>query len=123
MLLDSALDPVLEEAAERGEEAILELKVLRSRLRLGHFLVAAAHRIAKRLALARTGDEEPSPEATRTALRDVVSRCLYGVESTRWRLSSARVDSGWRRSTPAARSPSSTPTSSPGTVCSGRRQL
>ena len=28
----------------------------------------------------RTGDEEPSPEATRTALRDVIGRCLYGVD-------------------------------------------
>ena len=46
----------------------------------GHFLVAAAHRIAKRLARVRTGDEEPSPEATRHALRDVVGRCLYGVD-------------------------------------------
>src|SRR5207253_3949309 len=46
----------------------------------GHFLVAAAHRIAKRVASARTGDDEPSPEATRTALRDVVGRYLYGVD-------------------------------------------
>jgi hypothetical protein len=46
----------------------------------GHFLVAAARRIAKRLATVRTGDNEPSPEATRSALRDVVGRCLYGVD-------------------------------------------
>ena len=38
----------------------------------------APHREASRSA--RTGDEEPSPEATRTALRDVVGRCLYGVD-------------------------------------------
>jgi Eco57I restriction-modification methylase len=79
-LLDSALDPVLAEAAEKGEEAILGLKVVDPACGSGHFLVAAAHRIAKRLASARTGDEEPSPEATRTALRDVVGRCLYGVD-------------------------------------------
>jgi hypothetical protein len=46
----------------------------------GHFLVAAAHRIAHRLAVVRTGDDEPSPEATRTALRDVIGRCIYGVD-------------------------------------------
>ncbi|MBX6369876.1 MAG: N-6 DNA methylase, partial [Rhodospirillales bacterium] len=79
-LLDTALDPVLDEAAGRGEEAILELKVCDPACGSGHFLVAAAHRIAKRLASVRTGDEEPSPEATRHALRDVVSRCLYGVD-------------------------------------------
>jgi N-6 DNA Methylase len=79
-LLDSALDPVLEEAAATGEDTILELKVVDPACGSGHFLVAAAHRIAKRLATARTGDEEPSPEATRHALRDVVSRCIYGVD-------------------------------------------
>ena len=79
-LLDSALDPVLDEAAAKGEQAILDLKVVDPACGSGHFLVAAAHRIAKRLASARTGDDEPSPEATRTALRDVVGRCLYGVD-------------------------------------------
>jgi hypothetical protein len=28
----------------------------------------------------RTDDDEPSPEATRRALRDVVGRCLYGID-------------------------------------------
>jgi hypothetical protein len=46
----------------------------------GHFLVAAAHRIAKRLAQVRTEDEEPAPDAIRTALRDVIGRCLYAVD-------------------------------------------
>jgi hypothetical protein len=41
---------------------------------------AAAHRIAKRLASVRTDDDEPSPEANSRALRDVVGRCLYGVD-------------------------------------------
>jgi Eco57I restriction-modification methylase len=80
VLLDSALDPVLEEAAAEGEVAILSLNVCDPACGSGHFLVAAGHRIAKRLANVRTGDEEPSPEATRVALRDVVSRCLYGVD-------------------------------------------
>jgi hypothetical protein len=80
VLLDSALDPVLEKAAAKGEEAILDLKVVDPACGSGHFLVAAAHRIAKRLATARTGDEEPSPEATRQALRDVVSRCIFGID-------------------------------------------
>jgi hypothetical protein len=81
-LLDSALDPVLAEAARKpdAEAAILALKVCDPACGSGHFLVAAAHRIARRLAAIRTGDEEPSPEATRTALRDVISRCIYGVD-------------------------------------------
>jgi len=36
--------------------------------------------MAKRLATARTGDEEPAPEALRAALRDVIGHCLYGVD-------------------------------------------
>jgi hypothetical protein len=46
----------------------------------GHFLIGAAHRLAKRLAAVRTGDAEPSPEAYRTALRDCIRNCLYGVD-------------------------------------------
>ncbi len=81
-LLDSALEPVLNDAARKPEpeKAILALKVVDPACGSGHFLIAAAHRIAKRLATARTGDEEPSPEAVRTALRDVIGHCIYGVD-------------------------------------------
>jgi hypothetical protein len=81
-LLDSALDPVLEEAARKPEpeRAVLALKIVDPACGSGHFLIAAAHRIAKRLASERTGDEEPSPEFTRTALRDVIGHCIYGVD-------------------------------------------
>jgi hypothetical protein len=81
-LLDLALEPLVAEAM-RGpdpEAAILDLSVCDPACGSGHFLVATAHRLAKRLAGARTGDEEPSPEAQRTALRDVIGHCLYGVD-------------------------------------------
>ncbi len=85
VLLDSALDPVLDEIAtkptkDEAERAILEMSVLDPAAGSGHFLVAAAHRIAKRLAQVRTGDEEPAPDAIRTALRDVIGHCLYAVD-------------------------------------------
>src|SRR6266567_4163070 len=81
-LLDSALDPVLDEAEKQpdAETAILNLKVCDPACGSGHFLIAAAHRIARRLAAIRTGDEEPAPEARRKALRDVAGRCIYGVD-------------------------------------------
>ena len=81
-LLDSALEPVIKEALKKPdpEKAVLDLKICDPACGSGHFLVAAAHRIAKRLAAVRTGDEEPSPEALRTALRDVISHCIYGVD-------------------------------------------
>src|SRR5207302_574019 len=51
-LLDSALDPVLDEAVAKPdpEQAILNLKVCDPACGSGHFLIAAALRIAKRLA-------------------------------------------------------------------------
>ena len=87
-LLDSALDPVvtatIERAAPEGQAAaaaaILNLKVVDPACGSGHFLIAAAHRLAKHLATVRTGDGEPSPEATRQAMRDVISHCIYGVD-------------------------------------------
>ena len=81
-LLDSALDPVLDQAVQKPDPAtaILSLKVCDPACGSGHFLIAAAHRIASRLASVRTGDEEPSPAAVRSALRDVVGHCIYGVD-------------------------------------------
>lgn len=81
-LLDSALDPVLNEAAAKpnAEKAILALKVCDPACGSGHFLIAAAHRIANRLAFVRTGDEAPTPDAQRSALRDVIGHCLFGVD-------------------------------------------
>ncbi|MEU1516875.1 DNA methyltransferase [Streptomyces sp. NPDC005811] len=85
-LLDSALDPVIDDAVKSGttreeqEAALLRLTVCDPACGSGHFLVAAARRIAKRLASVRTDSPEPSAEDTRTALRDVIGRCIYGVD-------------------------------------------
>ena len=81
-LLDSALDPVLHEASNKKDpsKAILALKVCDPACGSGHFLLAAAHRIAKRLAAVRTGEEAPAPDAQRNALRDVIGHCLYGID-------------------------------------------
>jgi type I restriction-modification system DNA methylase subunit len=81
-LLDSALEPALEEACRQYnvEEALLGLKICDPACGCGHFLIAAAHRIARKLAAVRTGNEEPGPQTRRAALRDVVERCIYGVD-------------------------------------------
>lgn len=86
VLLDSALDSVIESClkgkrdAAQQEVALLGLKVCDPACGSGHFLVAAAHRMARRLAQLRTGEGEPAPEAMRAALRDVISNCIYGVD-------------------------------------------
>ena len=46
----------------------------------GHFLIASAHRIASKLASLREQAAEPSPQASREALRDIVAHCLYGLD-------------------------------------------
>ena len=81
-LLDSAVDPVLDDACkqEDTQAAILDLKVCDPACGSGHFLTAAARRIAKRLASVRSGDDESSPRDVQSALRDVVGRCVYGVD-------------------------------------------
>ncbi|MCX7791465.1 MAG: SAM-dependent methyltransferase, partial [Chloroflexaceae bacterium] len=81
-LLDTALDPALDAAARQpdAERAILDLKIVDPACGSGHFLIAAAHRLARRLAALRTGDDEPAPEALRAALREVIGRCIYGVD-------------------------------------------
>ena len=68
-LLDSALDPLLDEACAHGtpEErvsALLDITVCDPACGSGHFLVAAARRIAKRIAAEETGESEP-PDASR----------------------------------------------------------
>ena len=81
-LLDSALEPVLDEAASAAdpEAALLAVTVLDPACGSGHFLIAAAHRIAKRLASVRSGDGEPSPPLVQEALREVVATCVHGID-------------------------------------------
>lgn len=82
LLLDTTLDPVLDEREARADdpaEALLELTVIDPACGSGHFLLAAARRIATRVARHRTGGV-PSAADFRHALRDVACRCLYGVD-------------------------------------------
>lgn len=81
-LLDSALDPVLDEACKQPDPkaVLLNLKVCDPACGSGHFLVAAARRIARRLAVLDAGGEEPSPAEMKRALRRVISSCIYGVD-------------------------------------------
>jgi SAM-dependent methyltransferase len=93
-LLDRALEPVLDAAVQRGRQAakrknnageatevaraLLAVTVCDPACGSGSLLVAAARRIARRVAEAREG--EPSPEALRRAMREVTGSCVYGVD-------------------------------------------
>jgi hypothetical protein len=81
-LLDSALDPVLDRVESEAEDpstALLGVTVIDPACGSGHFLLAAARRIATRLAHARSGGVA-SAEDYRRALRDVTRSCIYGVD-------------------------------------------
>jgi hypothetical protein len=62
------------------EKELLDLRVADIACGSGHILLAAARRIATELAIVRTGEEQPSPTAYRTALRDTIRTCIYGVD-------------------------------------------
>lgn len=95
-LLDTTLDPVIDDAVKRGEQAasaacqadptdsivseLLSLTVCDPACGSGHFLVAAARRIAKRVAAVRERNPEPVTEAVREALHEVIAHCVYGVD-------------------------------------------
>jgi hypothetical protein len=95
-LLDSTLDPVINDAEKRGGQRavaagqsdataaivseLLSLTVCDPACGSGHFLVAAARRIAKRVAAVREQNPEPTAGAVRHALHEVVARCVYGVD-------------------------------------------
>ncbi len=87
-LIKSALVPVIEQTVKanpkRPVDALLELTICDPACGSGHFLLSAARRLADEVALHRAAVEReggaPTPVDYRHALRDVVSRCIYGVD-------------------------------------------
>ena len=81
-LLDTALDPVLDRTEAEAADAagaLLKLSVIDPACGSGHFLLAAARRIATRVARIRA-EGTPSLADFRHALRDVARCCLHGVD-------------------------------------------
>ncbi len=81
-LLDTALDPVLDKTEAEADDpakALLKLSVIDPACGSGHFLLAAARRIATRVARIRA-DGTPSLADFRHALRDVARCCIHGVD-------------------------------------------
>lgn len=98
-LIKSALDPVIEqnlaEQPEQPVEALLSIRVIDPACGSGHFLLAAARRLAEKLAQLRSlrGGQEGAvkPQDYRHALRDVVARCIYGVDRNPMAIELART--------------------------------
>ena len=83
LLLDSALVPVIKETKAknpgREADALLELSIVDPACGSGHFLLAAARRLAQHVAAGRVAGT-PSPGEYRRAVRDVVGKCVFGVD-------------------------------------------
>ncbi|MCI6816444.1 MAG: N-6 DNA methylase [Treponema porcinum] len=95
-LIKSALEPGLMGKIERAEmiakkrneemdyeKTILSFSVVDPACGSGHFLLAAARRIAEVLVekrLEKMSDAVPSQALYRKALRDVITNCIYGVD-------------------------------------------
>jgi hypothetical protein len=85
-LIKSALMPVIRDRLGKAstrpekEQALLDLRVLDPACGSGHFLLAAARRIALELAKVRAGDDQPSEADRQHAMREAVAHCLYGVD-------------------------------------------
>lgn len=83
-LIKSALEPVIAQTIQANPqqpvEALLKLTVCDLACGSGHFLLAAARRLADEVAKLRATDGAPTPADYRHALRDVVSHCIYGVD-------------------------------------------
>jgi len=85
-LIHSTLEPVLAQAvAEHPEDprrAILALRVIDPACGSGHFLLAAARRMAAEIARLESGDTADET-GRQQALRQVVQHCIYGVDRNR----------------------------------------
>ena len=85
-LIKSALNPVIDDRLSKAhgqaeqEQALLNIKVIDPACGSGHFLLAAARRLAVALAQVRAGDDQPSEDDRQHALRDVVAHCIYAVD-------------------------------------------
>jgi hypothetical protein len=94
-LIQSALVPVIDEriAAQPDNpvEALLSIKVCDPACGSGHFLLAAARKLAERLAALRSDDGVVTPSAYRHALREVIARCIYGVDRNPMAIELART--------------------------------
>ena len=83
-LIKSALEPVIRKTATDHpydqRAALLGLKIVDPACGSGHFLLAAARRIASEIARIEAAPDAPTEAQRQHALREVVQHCIYGVD-------------------------------------------
>lgn len=85
-LIKTSLIPLIEErlqgknTPQEKEGVVLSIKVCDPATGSGHFLLAAARVLAYYLAVARSGEDNPGEKWMAEAKRDVIQKCIYGVD-------------------------------------------
>ncbi|WP_122887610.1 Eco57I restriction-modification methylase domain-containing protein [Burkholderia pseudomallei] len=94
-LIKSTLNPIIEQTLtahpQEPVKALLGLTVCDPACGSGHFLLAAARRIAEEVARLIAVDGNPLPADYRHALREVVAHCIYGVDKNPMAVELART--------------------------------
>jgi N-6 DNA Methylase len=95
-LLDETLDPLVAERTKgkNGQaaiDALLDLRIIDPACGSGHFLLAAARRLAVQCAQYDKPGAAPSPSDYRHWLREVARRSLYGVDKNPMAIELAKV--------------------------------
>ena len=83
-LITSALVPLIDRAISENRAdpraALLDLRIIDPACGSGHFLLAAARRIAYEVSRIEAGSDTPDESARQHALREVVQHCIYGID-------------------------------------------
>ncbi|MEB2774602.1 hypothetical protein SYJ56_04750 [Algoriphagus sp. D3-2-R+10] len=85
-LIKTSLIPLIEERLSEEsnpadkEKALLDIKICDPAAGSGHFLLAGARTLAYYLAVVRSGEDNPGEKWMTQAKREVIQRCVYGVD-------------------------------------------
>ena len=81
-LIRHSLDYIIAEKLKEPdkEKSLLSIRTCDVAAGSGHILLNAARRIGFELAKVRTGEDQPSPAAYRSGIRDAIKNCIYGVD-------------------------------------------
>jgi hypothetical protein len=81
-LIKHSLDYLIEDKLKESdpEKGLLSLTICDVACGSGHILLSAARRVGFELAKVRSKEDQPTPSVLRTAVRDVVRNCIYGVD-------------------------------------------
>lgn len=94
-LIKSALESVIEERIKQNPDnptdALLAIRVIDPACGSGHFLLAAARKLAEHLAQLRAPEGAVKPKDYRQALHDVIRNCIFGVDRNPMALELART--------------------------------